>query len=71
VSAILALVQTVSSKADVVQMANRATVKIAAVRPYLNATQSAEIVAGHYGEPVVLARMQVAQTERAEALAGF
>jgi hypothetical protein len=55
----------------VVQMANRATVKIAAVRPYLNGAQSAEIVAGHYGEPVVLARMQVAQVERAEVLAGF
>jgi hypothetical protein len=71
VSAILALVQSVSSKADVVQMASRATVKMAAVRPYQNSAQSAEIVAEHYGEPVSVARIQVAQVERSEALAGF
>jgi hypothetical protein len=71
VSAILALVQSVSSKSDVAQMAARSTVKLAAVRPYLNETQAAEIVADHCGEPVVVARMQVAQVEREEVLAGF
>lgn len=71
VSAILALVQSVSSRSDVAQMAARSTVKLAAVRPYLNETQAAEIVADHCGEPVVVARMQVAQVEREEVLAGF
>jgi hypothetical protein len=52
-------------------MAAQSTVKMAAVRPYLNETPAAEIVAGHYGEPVVVARMQVAQVERGEVLAGF
>ncbi len=71
VMAILALVQSVSSKSDVAQMAGQTTVKLAAVRPYENAERAAEIVAGHYGEPVAMARMQVAQVERGEALAGF
>lgn len=71
ITSILALVQTVSSKADVAQMAARSTIKFAAVRPYLDGARSAEIVAEHYGEPVALAQMQVAQVERAEALAGF
>jgi hypothetical protein len=71
VSAILALVESVSSKAAVAQMAARATIKVAAVRPYMNETQAAEIVAGHYGEPVALARLQVALAEQNEALAGF
>jgi hypothetical protein len=71
VGAILTLVQSVSSKAEVEQMAAQSTVKMAAVRPYLNETPAAEIVAGHYGEPVVVARMQVAQVERGEVLAGF
>jgi hypothetical protein len=52
-------------------MAAESTVKMAEVQAYLNGTRSAEIVAGHYGEPVVLARMQVDQVEQAEALAGF
>jgi len=71
VSAILALVESVSSKAAVAQMAARATIKVAAVRPYMNETQAAEIVAGHYGEPVALARLQVTLAEQNEALAGF
>jgi hypothetical protein len=71
VIAILALVQSVSSKAEVEQMAARSTVKIAAVQPYVNREQAAEIVAGHYDEPVALARIQVAQVEQSEAMAGF
>ncbi len=71
VLAILALVHSVSSKNAVEQMAARATVKLAAVRPYLNEMQAAEMVAAHYGEPVRLARMQVAQVEQNEMLAGF
>ncbi|MDR3715210.1 MAG: hypothetical protein P4L51_20550, partial [Puia sp.] len=68
---ILALVQTVSSKNAVEQMAAQSTIKIAEVKPYLNETQAAQIVAEHYGEPIVVARMQVAQVEQSEMLAGF
>ena len=71
VMAILALVQSVSSKNAVEQMAARAAIKMAAVRPYLDGTEAAQIVAGHYEEPVAVARMQVEQVERSEALAGF
>jgi hypothetical protein len=71
VIAILALVQSVSSKAEVAQMAARSTVKIAAVQAYINQEQAAGIVAGHYSEPVAMARMQVAQVEQDEAMTGF
>jgi hypothetical protein len=71
VSAILALVQSVSSKSAVEQMAAHSTIKIAEVQSYLNETLAVRIVAGHYGEPVPVARMQVAQVEQSEALAGF
>jgi hypothetical protein len=71
VSAILALVQTASSKSAVAQMAARSTIKMADVQPYLNAELSANIVAAHYGEPVQAARMQVARAEHEETLAGF
>jgi hypothetical protein len=70
-TAILALVQSVSSKAQVAQMSSQAGVKLAMVRPYLNNERAATIVAAHYGEPVELARAQVAQAERAEISAGF
>jgi hypothetical protein len=71
VSAILALVQTISSKAEVAQMAAQSTIKLAAVRPLLDGSQAERIVADHYGEPVELARAQVAQAEYAQAQAGF
>ena len=71
VSAILALVQSVSSRAAVAQMAADSTIKLATVRPYMDAGKAAEMVAGHYGEPVALARVQVAQVELNEMQAGF
>lgn len=71
VSAILALVQSISSKAAVAQMAVASSIKIAAVQPFLNRRHAAELVAAHYNEPVAWARLQVAQTERAEMDAGF
>jgi hypothetical protein len=71
VSAMLALVESVSSKAQVARMAAESRIKLAAVQPYLNNTRAAQIVAAHYGEPVELAELQVAQAERAEALAGL
>ncbi|MGB8031099.1 MAG: hypothetical protein WCF30_15720 [Terracidiphilus sp.] len=69
--AILSLVQSISSKAQVAQMAAGSGVKLAAVEPYLNESQSARIVAAHYGEPVSVARAQVAQATQAEMNAGF
>lgn len=71
VSAILALVQSVSSKAQVAQMAARSTIKLAAVRPYLDTARSAQTIAAHYGEPVAAAGQQVAQIEQFENAAGF
>jgi hypothetical protein len=71
VSAILALVQSISSKAQVAQMAALSTIKLAAVRPLLNGSRAARIVAGHYGEPVELAQVQVARAEYTQAQAGF
>ena len=70
-SALLALIQSVSSKVEVAQMAAHSSIKLARVRAYRNEGNAAEIVAGHYGEPVGLARMQVELAERDEALAGF
>jgi hypothetical protein len=71
VVAILALVQTISSKAQVAQMASESSVKLAAVEPYLNESRAAEIVAAHYSEPIEIARVQVTQTTNAEMSAGF
>jgi hypothetical protein len=71
VTAILALVQSVSNKGAVEKMVARSTIKLGAVEPYLNADLSAAIVADHYGEPVAVAQMQVAEVEREAVRAGF
>jgi hypothetical protein len=71
VVAILSLVQSISSKAQVARMTAQSGVKLAAVESYLNESRAAEIVAVHYGEPVETARVQVAQAEQAEMSAGF
>ncbi|HEX4757195.1 MAG TPA: hypothetical protein VH308_04400 [Terracidiphilus sp.] len=71
VSAILSLVQSVSSKAAVAQMVAGSTIKISAVRAYMNGGAAAEIVAAHYGEPVAVARVQVEQAEDNAIRAGF
>jgi hypothetical protein len=71
VSAILALVQSISSKAAVAQMAARSTIKLAAVEPYLDATYSARSVADHYGEPLTLARSREAQAAQLLRSEGF
>jgi hypothetical protein len=71
VVAILSLVQTISSKAQVAQMASASSVKFAAVEPYFKESRSAEIVAAHYKEPVEIARVQVARAEQLETQAGF
>ncbi len=70
-NALLALVISVSSKVAVTQMAAHSSIKLAQVRTYMDEGKAAEIVAGHYGEPVELAQVQVALGERNETLAGF
>jgi hypothetical protein len=71
VSAILALVASVSSKAAVAQMAAQSAIKLAAVRPFQDEGKAAAILAGHYAEPVELARVQLRQAELSAAQAGF
>jgi hypothetical protein len=71
VSALLALVQSISTKAAVAQMAAQSTIKLAAVEPYLDPSQAAQIVAAHYAEPLALARAQVAQAKQNQTLTGF
>lgn len=71
VAVMLSLVQSVSSKDAVARMANASTVKMSAVLPLVDLALVAEMVAAHYGEPVVVARMQLVQAERAEMAAGF
>lgn len=71
VTAILALVQSVSGKAAVARMAAAAGIKLATVEPYLNNAHAAETVAAHYGEPVMLARVQIVRAELNEMNAGF
>ena len=71
VTAILALVSSVSSKVTVARMASQSTIKMAVVRPYLDENKSVAMVAAHYGEPVELARIQVAQAELSMAQAGI
>ena len=71
VSAILALVQSVSSKTQVAQMAAQSAIKLAAVRPYLDEGRAGRMVAAHLGEPLELARLQVARAEAAETQAGL
>ena len=71
ISALLTLVQSVSSKTAVARMAAQSKIKIAEVQPFLNEKEAARIVALHYDEPVAMAEIQVARAERVEALAGF
>jgi hypothetical protein len=71
VSAMLSLVQSVSSKAAVAQMASRSAIKRASVEGLLDSALEARIVAEHYAEGIRLARVQVAEGEKAQDLAGL
>ena len=71
VTAILSLVQSISSKAQVAQMASQSGIKLAAVAPFLDSARAANIVAAHYNEPVATARVQVAQAQQYAMNAGF
>jgi hypothetical protein len=71
VTSMLALVQSVSGNAAVAQMASQSTIKLAAVEPYLDHDAAARQIAAHYGEPVAVARLQVAQAEQEVLRAGL
>jgi hypothetical protein len=71
VTAVFALVQSVSSKVALAKMASRSTIKLADVRPFIDEGRTVRIIASHYAEPVELARMQLAQAEANETRAGF
>jgi hypothetical protein len=71
VNAILSLVNSISSKVAVAQMAQQSTIKLAMVQPLLDEDKAAVLVANHYGEPVELAQMQVRQAEVYAYQAGF
>lgn len=71
VTAILALVQSISSKAAVARMAAESSIKLAAVRPMWNRGQAVALLAAHYREPAGLAEIQMARAERMAVDAGF
>jgi hypothetical protein len=71
VNAMLALVQSVSSKTAVAQMAAQAPIKLAAVRMQMSPGLAAEMVAEHYGEPTEVAYAQVERAEAVEIRSGF
>ena len=71
VNAMLALVESVSSKAAVAHMAQAAQIKLAAIEPLLDSNQAVAMVAAHYDVPVAEAQVQVALAERMEMQAGF
>lgn len=63
VTAILALVQTVSSRQDVERMASQLTVKHAAVEKLMNHEAAAAMVAQRAHLPIEVARIEVRKTE--------
>jgi hypothetical protein len=71
VTTLLSLVQSVSSKAAVAQMAAQSIIKLATVAPYLDLPQAARLLATHYAEPTVAAQTQTRQMERQLTQAGF
>ena len=71
VSAMLFLVQSISSKAALAQMASHSNIKLAAIAPYRNDAQSAKTIAAHYNEPLAQAQIQLVQVDKVEINAGF
>jgi hypothetical protein len=71
VNSVFALVQSISSKVAVAQMAASSTIKLAQVEPYRDTRAAAIQIANHYDEPLTLARIQIAQTERSATQSGF
>jgi hypothetical protein len=52
-------------------MAAQSTIKLASVEPYLDQTLATRMVAQHYGEPLAVARIELAQAARLQLSAGF
>jgi hypothetical protein len=71
VNSIFALIQSISSHVAVAQMAAHSTIKLAQVQPYLDNRAATALVASHYDEPLALARIQIAKTERSAIQSGF
>ncbi len=71
VGTILALVQSISSKGAIAEMAAHSTIKLAQVDPFLNPAEAAALIAVHYGEPSELARVQLTHAKQAAMQAGF
>lgn len=71
VAAMLSLVQSISSKSALAQMAVHSNIKQTTVAPLLDSAQAARMVAAHYGEPLAMAQIQVDQAEQNQALAGM
>ena len=71
VGVLLSLVESISSKSAVAQMAAKYSIKQSAVKPYLDSSQSAKVIANHYNEPLALARIQIANAEQTQFHAGF
>jgi len=71
VGTMLALVQGISSKSAVARMARQSPLKVATLRPWINETEAAEMLAAHYGESIASARIQIAHAQAAEIQAGF
>jgi hypothetical protein len=71
VSTILSLVQSISTKAQVAQMAAHSAVKLAIIAPYIDRGRAAQLVAAHYAEPLPIAQEQIAEAEQTELQAGF
>lgn len=71
VSAIFSLVQSISGKSALTQMAARSTIKLADVEPYLDGAITAQIVSAHYGESLAAANAQAAKARQLMVSAGF
>jgi hypothetical protein len=71
VNAMLALVESVSSKAAVAHMAQAVRIKMAAVEPMLDRDRTVAMVAAHYDVPVDVARVQMERAEQEAVRAGF
>jgi hypothetical protein len=52
-------------------MASASAIKLAAVEPYLDPSQSAQTIAAHYNEPLAFARIQLAQSRQLQIDTGF
>ncbi len=71
VTAMLSLIASISTKADVQRMAAQSEIKLSAVHSLLPDSRSAQLVAAHYEEPAWMAHLEVEQAGYALSRAGF